>query len=455
MDIPLVGKIRRPLPWIIGILAVVLVGGGAVTSLILNRQRLSQVDVEALTVPVEAQPLAVRITASGSVESAESVNLSPQTSDVLAQLYVEQGDRVQQGQVIARMKSDDVEAEVARVRAQVEQAQARLAEVRTGNRPEAIAQAEAQVAQVEAQIEDATARVELAQSRLERNRDLQEGGVISLDELEDYVNEAQRAQATLEQQRQALREAQEALDLQRQGSRVEAVAEAEAQLREAIANLRAAEVRLEDTYVRAPFSGTITQKFATVGAFVTPTTSASEASSASSSAIVALASGVEVVAEVPEVDISSIYPNQPVEVTADAFPDQVFEGRVKRVAPQAIVDPSRGDFVYFEVVVELVTGLDKLRPGMKTDVIFIGDELQQALVVPTVAIVSQEGQQGVLVPGTNDRPRFRPVTLGPQVADQIQILEGVETGDRIFVELPPGQTLENLTFGRQNDEDED
>ncbi len=455
MDIPLVGKIRRPLPWIIGILAVVLVGGGAVTSLILNRQRLSQVDVEALTVPVEAQPLAVRITASGSVESAESVNLSPQTSDVLAQLYVEQGDRVQQGQVIARMKSDDVEAEVARVRAQVEQAQARLAEVRTGNRPEAIAQAEAQVAQVEAQIEDATARVELAQSRLERNRDLQEGGVISLDELEDYVNEAQRAQATLEQQRQALREAQEALDLQRQGSRVEAVAEAEAQLREAIANLRAAEVRLEDTYVRAPFSGIITQKFATVGAFVTPTTSASEASSASSSAIVALASGVEVVAEVPEVDISSIYPNQPVEVTADAFPDQVFEGRVKRVAPQAIVDPSRGDFVYFEVVVELVTGLDKLRPGMKTDVIFIGDELQQALVVPTVAIVSQEGQQGVLVPGTNDRPRFRPVTLGPQVADQIQILEGVETGDRIFVELPPGQTLENLTFGRQNDEDED
>ena len=455
MDIPLVGKIRRPLPWIIGILAVVLVGGGAVTSLILNRQRLSQVDVEALTVPVEAQPLAVRITASGSVESAESVNLSPQTSDVLAQLYVEQGDRVQQGQVIARMKSDDVEAEVARVRAQVEQAQARLAEVRTGNRPEAIAQAEAQVAQVEAQIEDATARVELAQSRLERNRDLQEGGVISLDELEDYVNEAQRAQATLEQQRQALREAQEALDLQRQGSGVEAVAEAEAQLREAIANLRAAEVRLEDTYVRAPFSGIITQKFATVGAFVTPTTSASEASSASSSAIVALASGVEVVAEVPEVDISSIYPNQPVEVTADAFPDQVFEGRVKRVAPQAIVDPSRGDFVYFEVVVELVTGLDKLRPGMKTDVIFIGDELQQALVVPTVAIVSQEGQQGVLVPGTNDRPRFRPVTLGPQVADQIQILEGVETGDRIFVELPPGQTLENLTFGRQNDEDED
>lgn len=455
MDIPLVGKIRRPLPWIIGIFAVVLVGGGALSFLIVNRQRLNQVDVEELTVPVEAQPLEIRITASGSVESAESVNLSPQTSDVLVELYVEQGDRVQQGQVIARMKSDDVEAEVARAQAQVEQAQANLAEVRTGNRPEAIAQSEAQVAQAEAAVEDAAARLELARNRLARNRELQEGGVISLDELGDYISEADRAEATLEQQRQALREAQEALDLQERGSRVEDIAEAEARLKEAIANLRAAEVRLEDTYVRAPFDGIITQKFATVGAFVTPTTSASEASSASSSAIVALASGVEVVAEVPEVDISSIYPNQLVEVTADAYPDQVFEGRVKRIAPQAIVDPSRGDFVYFEVVVELLTGLDKLRPGMKTDVTFIGDELQEALVVPTVAIVSQDGQQGVLVPGTNDRPRFRPVTLGPQVADQIQILEGVEPGDRIFVELPPGQTLENLTFGRQNDEDEE
>lgn len=452
MDIPVIGKLRRPLPWLIGILAVGLVGGGLVTAVVINRQGNRAFDVEELTVPVEAQPLEIRITASGTIESAESVNLSPRSSDVLAELYVEQGDRVRQGQVIARMKSDDVAAELARVQAQVEQAQARLDEVRTGNRPEAIAQAEAQVSQAEARVADAEARVQLAQNRLDRNRELQQGGVISLDELDDYVNEAERAQATLQQQQQALREAQEALDLQQSGSRAEDVAEAEAQLREAIASLRAAEVRLDDTYIRAPFDGVITQKFATEGAFVTPTTSASEVSSASSSAIVALASGLEVVAEVPEVDISAIYPDQSVEIIADAYPDQVFEGRVKRISPQAIIDPSRGDFVYFEVVVELTSGLDKLRAGMQTDVTFIGDELQRALVVPTVAIVSQEGQQGVLVPGNNDRPRFRPVTLGPQVGDQIQILEGVETGDRIFVELPPGQTLENLTFGRQQDD---
>lgn len=454
MQIPVLGKIRRPAPWMIGIIATVLVSGGIATTVIVHRQRTANYDVEALTVAVESQPLAVRITASGSVEPTETVNLSPRTSDVLVELYVEQGDRVERGQAIARMKSADVEAEVARARAQLDQAQARLAELRAGNRPEEIAQAEARVAQAEASVADARARLDLAQDRLDRNRSLQTEGAISLDELDDYINEVERADATLRQQQQAFREAETFLDLQRDGSRAEDIAEAEAQLREAAANLRAVEVRLEDTYIRAPFSGIITQKFATEGAFVTPTTSASEVSSATSSAIVALASGLEVVAEVPEVDISQIRPNQKVEVVADAYPDQVFEGRVSRIAPEAIVDPSRGDFVYFEVTVELLTGLDQLRAGMKTDVTFVGDELDDALVVPTVAIVSQDGQQGVLIPGQNDRPRFRPVTIGPQVGDQIQILEGVDAGDRIFVELPPGQTLENLTFGREQNEDE-
>jgi len=454
MQVPIIGKVKRPARWIIGILAAGVIGGGLAAAVFLQRQRLASYDVEEFTIPVEAQPLAVRITASGSVESAETVNLSPRNSDLLVDLLVEQGDRVQEGQVIARMKSDDFEADVARARAQVEQTQARLAELRAGNRSEEIDQAIAQVAQAEAGIEDAEARVTLAEDRFRRNQSLQEEGAISQNELNDYINERDRAQATLRQQQQVLQESQYRLDLLQNGSRIEDIDEAEAQVNEAIANLRAAEVRLEDTFIRAPFAGIISQKYATEGAFVTPTTSASDASSATSSAIVAIASGIEVIAEVPEVDISQIYPGQGVEITADAYPDSVFEGVVERIAPQAIIDPSRGDFVYFEVTIEVTTGLDELRSGMQTDVVFVGDELQEALVVPTVAIVSQDGQQGVLVPGNNKRARFRRVTIGPQVGNQIQILEGVDAGDRIFVELPPGQTLDNLNFGRASEDDE-
>ena len=447
MQLPLIGKIRRPLPWVIALVAVGIVGTGVVSFAVL-RTRNNTVDLTELTVPVESQPLAVRITASGTVRPIDTVNLSPRTSDLVAELYVEQGDRVTQGQVVARMKSDSAEASLMQARSQVSQRQSELAELRNGSRPEDIAQGRAQAERAEAQVTESQARLELATDRLNRNRALEAEGAISQDDLDVSIEEADSARAALEQSRAGLREAQENLRLLQNGSRVESIDQAEALLEQAIANLQSVNVQYEDTFIRAPFDGIITQKYATEGAFVTPTTSASEASSATSSAIVAIATGLEILAEVPEVDIARIQNGQRVEISADAYPDQVFEGRVKRIAPKAIQDASRGDFVYFEVTVELVIGDDQLMAGMKTDVIFIGDEVDEAMVVPSVAIVSLDGQQGVIVPDTNNRPRFQPVTLGPQVGNQIQVLEGVEAGDRIFTQLPPGVRLENLNFGR-------
>lgn len=66
------------------------------------------------------------------------------------------------------------------------------------------------------------------------------------------------------------------------------------------------------------------QKYANVGAFVTPTTSASSSASATSSSVVALAEGSEVLAQLPEADIGRIKLGQKVEIVADAYPDQVF-----------------------------------------------------------------------------------------------------------------------------------
>jgi HlyD family secretion protein len=85
---------------------------------------------------------------------------------------------------------------------------------------------------------------------------------------------------------------------------------------------------------------------------------------------------------------------------------------------------------------------------MKTTVSFIDNELADALVVPTVSIITQNGESGVLVPGEDGKAQFEPVVLGSQVGEQIQIVDGVKEGDRVFIDLPPGQSLENLTFGR-------
>ncbi|NEQ97127.1 MAG: hypothetical protein F6K30_10440, partial [Cyanothece sp. SIO2G6] len=100
MYVPVFGKVRRPWLWAIALLSTTLLVG-SILAVAMNRRRSIQDDVADLTVQVTSQPLAVRITASGTVQPIDSVNLSPRNSDILMELYVEQGDAVTQGQIIA------------------------------------------------------------------------------------------------------------------------------------------------------------------------------------------------------------------------------------------------------------------------------------------------------------------------------------------------------------------
>ncbi|MBW4660782.1 MAG: efflux RND transporter periplasmic adaptor subunit [Drouetiella hepatica Uher 2000/2452] len=440
MQLPLIGKLQRPNPWMVGLILTGLLGTGGIAYSVLQ-QKAAVPDIASLTVPVKSEPLQVQIDASGTVQPIQTVNLSPKNAGIVAKLFVEQGDRVSKGQVVARMQNDDIDAQLTQSRARIAQAEARLAQFKAGNRPEEIAQAEARVSQARAQVTEAQARLNLAQDKQRRNQSLADEGAISSDRFNEFSSEVATARASVEQSQANLAQLQRSLDLSRNGSRVEEVALAQAQLDEAIGNLQSVQVNQEDTLVRAPFSGTITQKFANVGAFVTPTTSASEATSATSTAIVALAEGLEVLAEVPEVDIQQLQIGQLVEVRADAYPDLKFQGKVRRIAPEAVV---RQNVTSFQVRILLVTGQEKLLSGMNVDVTFLGKQIDSTLVIPTVAIVTQEGQTGVLVPDKSNQPEFRPVTLGVAVGNQTQVLEGVQPGDKVFTDIPP-----NSNWGKQ------
>ncbi|HIK46540.1 MAG TPA: efflux RND transporter periplasmic adaptor subunit [Leptolyngbyaceae cyanobacterium M65_K2018_010] len=445
MEVPGFGKIRPPWAWLVGGVLAALVATGAV-GYGLWRSRLESYDLEAFTTAATVQPLTVRITASGTVRPVQTVNLSPENAGIVAELYVEQGDRVEAGQWIARMKSDAIEAQVEQNQAAVAEATAALEDLRRGSRPEEIAQAEAAVVAAQAQVRDAQARLALATNEYSRSQRLFERGGISQTELDNAQREQRSAQAGLDQAQARVIETQRRVDDLRNLPQPEAIAQAEARLAQTRAQLRGTQVRLEENLIRAPFAGIITQKYASVGAFVTPTTTASEASSATSTAIVALAADLEVLAEVPEADIGLVELGQRVEIVADAFPEETFAGQVKRVAPEAI---ERQNVTLFQVRIELLSGKELLRSNMNVNVAFIGDQLTDALVVPTVAVVTQAGQTGVLVPGERRDIVFQPVTLGPQVGDQIQILSGLQAGDRVFVDLPPGKSLDTITVRQE------
>lgn len=432
MALSFLGNSKTAPPWGATIAAILVFTTAAIGVGVWQRSR-PQETLADLTLPVAVEDLTLRITASGTIVPIQTVNLSPKTAGRLVELYVEQGDRVQQGQIIARMSNEDLQAQRLQAEANLKRAQANLAELRAGSRTEEIAQARANLERTQAQVQAAQARLDLATERVARNQALFDDGAIARDRLDEAISEADSARANLAQAQAQVREAQQRLTQLQNGTRSEQIAQGVAQVREAEGRLKAITVQLDDTIIRAPFAGIITQRYAEPGSFVTPTTSASTTASATSTSIVALANGLEVLAKVPEVDIGQIRLNQTVEIVADAYPDRVFKGRVRLIAPEAIVEQN---VTSFQVRIVLDSGRDVLRSGMNVDVTFLGDQVRDALVVPTVAIVTREGQTGVLVPGPKDKPKFVPVTIGPTIGNQTQILSGIQAGDRIFVDLP-------------------
>ncbi|MFM6246028.1 MAG: efflux RND transporter periplasmic adaptor subunit [Dolichospermum sp.] len=487
IEIPLIGKkIKYPWRWVSGLIVSGVLMTGTIATIKTIQKENKPPDITKLTVPVAAKDITVRITASGKIQPIQSVNISPKSSGLLADLNVEQGDKIKKGEIIARMDNSEIKMRIIQYKANLAQAKAQLAESLAGTRTEEIAQAKARVAQAQAQlaiiregnrlqeiqqaqaqVESAKAALELTKSRLKRYQDLAKNGAISEDSLEQYISENRKAKANLEetqkrlsllkignrnqdiQKQQAIvNQEREALKKLENGNRPEEIARLKALVASAEAQLKQQQVQLEDTIIRAPFSGIITQRYATVGAFVSPAVSASSNASATSTSIVALAKGLEVLVNVPEVDIPQIKQGQKVEITVDAYPDEIFDGKVRLIAPEAVVEQN---VTSFQVRVTINKGAEKLRSGMNvSEVTFIGKNIQNALLIPQELIVTRQGKTGVWLLGAKNQPEFSLVKIGANIDQEVQVLDGLKAGDRIFVDLPKTKEKGNTEQGKEN-----
>ena len=186
--------------------------------------------------------------------------------------------------------------------------------------------------------------------------------------------------------------------------------------------------------IRAPFDGKITARFAEPGAFVTPTTTASATAGATSASIVELSKGLEAAARVPESDIGRIAIGQPAEIRVDAFPDERFKAEVDEIAARA---EKQDNVTSFEVKLKLLEAPKKLLIGMTADINFETGRSAARTLVPTVAIVTEDGKPGVLRVDAQQNPQFQDVELGSSSGDQTAILKGLDPGERVFIDLPP------------------
>jgi len=169
MQLPLFGKVKRPRRWVTGLVAAGLLGTATTTYLIV-RGKAPPANINKQTVLVQSQDLTVQIKANGIVQAVRKINLSPKREGRIDRLYVDEGAQVKQGQLIARMDSEQFQAQVNQYKAALAKAQADFTQKRNGNRPEEIAKAKAEVAKNEAQVQEARSRLALASDRVLRKQ---------------------------------------------------------------------------------------------------------------------------------------------------------------------------------------------------------------------------------------------------------------------------------------------
>lgn len=435
-----------------------------------------------LTQAVERQTLPITVSANGTIKPERSINLSPKNSGILRQLLVKEGDVVKQGQILAYMDDSNLRGQLVSAQGQLAQAEANFQKAQAGNRPQDIAQAQAQldealanlrkveagnrpqdIAQAQARLRSAQATLNEAEDDLRRNQQLYSSGAIALqtvtqkiaerDTAQAQVNEAQQAlalqqagsrQEDIEQAKATVRQRQQALALLKAGNRREDVEAARAQVISARGSLQNVQAQINDTVLRAPFDGIVTQKYADPGAFVTPTTSGSAVSSATSSSILALASRNEVVANLSESNIAKIRLGQEVTISADAYPRVTFKGRVNQIAAQATVEQN---VTSFQVKVSLSDPQRLLRSGMNVEADFQVGQLENALVVPTAAVVRRENATGVFVSSANDQPVFTPIEAGVTVNKFTEVKSGLQGNERVLLSFPPGMRPQSQPRG--------
>jgi HlyD family secretion protein len=292
---------------------------------------------------------------SGNIEVTDA-QLGFKVPGRVAERLVSEGDRVQAGQLVARLDDIEQREQLALGRAELAGAEAALAELVAGSRPQEIAAAEATLRSTEADRD--RARLDFARQQELRAKDA----------IADRELEASQAELKVAEARTA--EAAERLKLVREGPRAEDIAQARARVEQVRASLALAETQLENTRLISPLTGVVLSHNIEPGEFV---------SAGTPIVTVADTAHVWVRAYVNQTDLGRIRLGQKAEVRTDTFPDKVFGGVVGFIASEAEFTPKTVQTtkervkLVFRIKVDIANPKDELKPGMPADAIIRAD----------------------------------------------------------------------------------
>ena len=185
--------------------------------------------------------------------------------------------------------------------------------------------------------------------------------------------------------------------------------------------------------IKAPYPGKITAKYAEIGSYVTPSSNLSSDSKAKNF-IFELSEGLEIIAKVPESDIGRIKTGQEASVRIEAYPSNKYSAIVKKIAERAVKD---NNVTSFEVTLNFKETSEEIKIGMTADLEFKVKSNEEKILVPTVSIVTEKGEKGVLKVDKNNAPKFEKIEIGISSGNKTSIIDGLKPGEQIFIDIPP------------------
>lgn len=356
----------------------------AAAALAFTVRATGRTEVRAATATLEWPSQAVTaLSASGYVVAGRKASLASKTSGRLVWLGVEEGSRIEKGQVVARLESEDLTAALA----------------------EAAAALEASSKEFEA----ALAELDDAADDLERKKSLIEGGFVPRSAFDQAEARYRKARASADAAR--------------------------ARVRAAGAARRGAEAALGYTSITAPFSGVVLTKNADIGDIITPLGAAAGAKAA----VVTIADlgTLEVEVDVAESNIGRVGRDMPAEIELDALPGERFSGRVHMIVPTA--DRTKASVL---VKVRFLEKDPRVMPEMSAKVSFLSRPLDPGedhpvTTVPASAVLSGPGGKPYLFRVDGDRARRTVVVTGRRIGGSVEV-EGLEDGARVVADPPEG-----------------
>jgi RND family efflux transporter MFP subunit len=304
-------------------------------------------------------------------------------------ISVDVGDKVREGQIMAVLEVPELSAQVLAAEASVKRSE------------DAIRRAQSEMARAKS----GHAATHLAYGRLKQASDARPG-LIAEQELDDAMAKDQQAEAQVESEAAALSEATSQLS----------IAQAE---RKQLAAMESY------TKITAPFDAVVTKRYADTGSLIQAGTS----SNTQAMPVVQLSecSKLRLVVPIPESAVSNIHVGTTVRVNV---PDlkRTFEGKVARFA-DALSDETRT--MHTEIDVDNKRGT--LVEGMYAETSIVLQHKDDALAIPTQAIVRNGSKATVLIVDAQDRIEEREVTIGEEGSNRVEVTSGLEPNDRVVI----------------------